>query len=76
MEQALTGMDDEATILSVDGVGACDTISRNAMFQGLADMVDGDKLILFIRQFYDSPSTFLWEDELGEARKVVQGEGE
>ena len=25
--------------------------------------------------FYDSPSTFLWEDELGEARKVVQGEG-
>ena len=45
------------------------------MFQGLVDMVDGDKLILFIRQIYDSPSTFLWEDELGEARKVVQGEG-
>ena len=52
-----------------------DTISRNAMFQGLADMVDGDKLIPFIRQFFDSPSTFFWEDELGEALKVVQGEG-
>ena len=57
--------------LSVDGVGAYDTVSRNAMFQGLADMVDGDKLIPFIRQFYDSPSTFLWEDELGEA--TVEG---
>ena len=45
MVQALTGMDDEATILSVDGVGAYDTISRNATFQGLADMVDGDKFI-------------------------------
>ena len=64
MVQALTGMDDEATILSVDAVGAYDTISRNAMFQGLADMVDGDELIPFIRQFHDSPSTFLWEDEL------------
>ena len=27
----------------------------------------------FIRQFYDSPSQFLWEDEMGEVRKVNQG---
>ena len=32
-------------------------------------------LIPFVRQFYDSPSTFLWEDETGEVKKVVQGEG-
>ena len=31
--------------LSVDGVGAHDTISRIAIFQGLADMVDGDKFL-------------------------------
>ena len=37
-------------------------------------MVDGNKLIPFIRQFYDNPSTFFWEDELGEAWKMVQGE--
>ena len=56
---------DRATILSVDGVGAYDSI-RNAMFQGVADMVDGEKIIPFIRQFLDSPSQFLWEDEMGE----------
>ena len=75
MVQALTSMDDRATILSVDGVGAYDSISRNAMFQGVADMVDGEKIIPFIRQFYDSPSQFLWEDDMGEVRKVIQGEG-
>ena len=35
-------------------------LSRNAMFQGVADMVDGEKIIPFVRQFY---------------RKVVHGEG-
>ena len=53
LSASLTFCKREATILSVDGVGAYDTISRNAM---LADMVDGDKLILFIRQFYDTHS--------------------
>ena len=58
--QALTSEDSETTILSVDGIGAYDLISRNAIFQGVRDMVDGDKMIPFIRQFYGSPSTFLW----------------
>ena len=38
-------------------------------------MVDGDKLIPFVRQFYSSPSTYLWEDEVGETRRIQQGEG-
>ena len=38
-------------------------------------MVDGDKLIPFVQQFYSSPSTFLWEDEVGETRRIQQGEG-
>ena len=45
------------------------------LFQGVADMVDGEKIIPFIRQFYDSPSQFLWQDDMGEVRKVIQGEG-
>ena len=49
--QALTSENLESTILSVDGIGAYDLISRNAMFQGVRDMVDRDKMILFIRQF-------------------------
>ena len=41
--QALTTQDPEATILSIDGIGAYH--SRYAMFQGVMDMVDGDKLV-------------------------------
>ena len=71
--QALTGMDDEATIFFVDGVEAYDTISRDAIFHFLVNFANGDKL-----NFSSVSSTaamFLWEDELGEAWRVVQGEG-
>ena len=33
-------------------------------------MVDGEKCL-----FYGSPSTFLWEDDMGKAHHVRQGEG-
>ena len=59
--QASTSLDKSVTILSIDGIGAHDTISRKALMQGVADMVDGDKLIPFVRQFYSCPSTFLWK---------------
>ena len=58
-------MDRGATILSIDGIGAYDTISRKALMQGVADMVDGG-------QFYSSPSAFLWEDSRAkEENKVI-----
>ena len=64
--------DPSATILSIDGVGAYDSISRRAMFRGLVDMVDGEKLVPFARLFYDSPLTFIWEDEVGDVRHVCR----
>ena len=73
--QALTSENLESTILSIDGIGACDSIRRNAMFRGVADMCDGDKLIPFVRLFYGSLSTYLWEDNSGKVRHVQQGEG-
>ena len=75
MVQALTSEDREATILSIDGIGAYDLISRNAMLRGVLSMVDGAKLIPYIRLFYGSPSTFLWEDDMGNVHHVRQGEG-
>ena len=36
--QALTSLDEDATVVSIDGVGAFDLISRNAMVSGLMDM--------------------------------------
>ena len=73
--QALTIENPETTILSVDDTGAYDLISRNVICQGVRDMVDGDKIIPFSRQFYGSPSTFLWDDDFGEVHHVHQGEG-
>ena len=45
------------------------------MFQGVADLPNGDQLIPFIRQFHEEPSTFVWEDKLGEVHTIRQGEG-
>ena len=73
--QSMTELDESATILSVDGVGVFDLVSRNAIMQGLLHMEGGDKLLPFTRQFYSSPSTLLWEDELGITNHIQQGEG-
>ena len=63
--QTLTYLDERATILSVDGIGAYDLVSKHAMLSGLRDMEDGPELLPFVNSFYGRPSTYLWEDELG-----------
>ena len=73
--QTLTSMDAEATILSIYGIGAYDLSSRSPMFRGVKDMVEGDEMIPFLRQFYGSPSMFLSVDDMGTVRRVSQGEG-
>ena len=50
--QALTSLDEDATVVSIDGVGAFDLISRNAMVSGLMAMEHGDTLWPFVCQFY------------------------
>ena len=56
--QTFTDLDPEATIMSSDGAGAFDLISRNAMLEGLLRMEGGDQILPFVRCFYGSPSTF------------------
>ena len=73
--QALTDRDPEATIMSIDGIGAFDLISRISMLEGLLRMEDGVQLLPFVRCFYGSPSTYLWEDEMGITQHISQGEG-
>ena len=63
--QALTSLDEDATVVSIDGVGAFDLISRNAMVSGLMEMERGDRLWPFIREFYGRPSSYLWQDDRG-----------
>ena len=38
-------------------------------------MEDGDQVLPFARCFHGSPSTNLWEDELGNTQEIPQGEG-
>ena len=73
--QTITDMDSRATVVSIDGVGAYDLISRNAMMEGLLRMEQGDQILPFVRCFYGSPSTYLWEDETGNVQDIPQGEG-
>ena len=63
--QALTDMDASATLLSVDGIGAFDFVSRGAMMRGLMEVEGGGSVLLFVRQFYGTPSTYRWDDDEG-----------
>ena len=73
--QVLTDLDPDATVVSVDGVGAFDLISRNSMMEGLRRVVDGEQILPFVRAFYGQPSTYFWEDDSGEVHTIPQGEG-
>ena len=59
--QHLTDGDAQASI-SVDGMGAFDLVSRNAMLQGLKSIEDGGKVLPFVRT-------------LGDVHDIPQGEG-
>ena len=71
--QALTDNNAATTVLSIDGVGAFELISRRAMMEALHRMPNGDVILPFVLQFYGRPSTHLWEDEEGVVREIQQG---
>ena len=73
--QILTDFDEDATIVSIDGIGAYDLISRPSMLDGLGAMETGEKFFLFVRSFYGASSIYLWEDEMGTIHEIRQGEG-
>ena len=73
--QALTELDLEATIVSIDGVGAYDSISRKAMLEALIELPGGSAALPFVRVFLGQPSRYLWEDESGMVHTICQGEG-
>ena len=63
--QALTDLDPEATILSIDGISAYELISRRAMLTGLAGVDGGGQVVPFVKLFCGAPPQYWWEDELG-----------
>ena len=73
--QAITDLDATVTIMSVDGIGACDLISRRAMLEGLRSVSGGESVLPFVMQFYGCSSSYLWDDDGGITREIRQGEG-
>ena len=63
------------TILSVDGIGAYDTISRSSMLQGLHDVDGANTCLPFVRQFYGRASQYVWHDSTGQPHIIHQAEG-
>eukprot|EP00439_Symbiodinium_sp_Y106_P065357 s637_g10.t1 len=62
--RAATESDPRTTVLSVDGVGAYDHISRQSM---LSQHLRTDPSIPFAALFYGTPSTYVFYDEEGRA---------
>ena len=73
--QAATDLDEAATVLSIDGVGAFDSISRAAMLQALAELPEASGALPFVKMWYGQPSSYLWEDDQGQSFTIPQGEG-
>lgn len=64
-----------STILSIDGIGAYDTISRASMLQGLCNTPDANRCLPFVRLWYSSDSEYVWHDANGQHHSVTQAEG-
>ena len=73
--QVLTEVDPCSTVVSIDGVGAYDSISRKAMLEALTRVLGGPKVLPSVRLFYGQPSQYMWEDDEGVVHRIRQGEG-
>ena len=72
---AATQIDPRATVLSIDGVGAFDHVSRKSMLGSLRRLPRASACLPFVRLFYGQPSKYLWHDDAGVAHSVHQAEG-
>ena len=73
--RAATDADPQATILSVDGVGAYDHVLRFTMLERLMHMPTAQAMLPFVRLSYGTPSRYSWVDADGRQRFVTQAEG-
>ena len=73
--QAMTDIDPEATITSINGMSAFDLISRRAMLEELSPVPGGREVLPFVLMFYGTPSSYMWEDGTDTVHRIAQGEG-
>ena len=73
--RVLTEEDPDVVIMSLDGVGAYDHVSRAAFMEKLAASPKLHGLIPLVAALYGSDSHFLWWDAEGQVHTIDQGEG-
>ncbi|CAE7358847.1 unnamed protein product, partial [Symbiodinium sp. CCMP2456] len=73
--QLETDSDPHCTVLSVDGIGAFDCVSRQSMLTELRNTPGAAAMLPFVRLFYGRPSSFVWSDDDGATHRVSQAEG-
>ena len=73
MLRAAVELDPQATVISLDGRSAYDTISRATIPAKLRGTVPA--LVPFARAMYARTSTYLWWDDEGRVHEIAQAEG-
>ena len=70
MLRAAIDLDADATIVSLDGRSAYDTISRAAFLRKLREVAPA--LVPFVRLWYGQESTYYWWDASGARRRPTE----
>ena len=73
--RALTDLDEDLVVVSLDGIGAYDHIKRSAMLSKLRKLPRASAMLPFVRLFYGAPSEYTWYDDEGVAHAIIQGDG-
>ena len=73
--RAMLEQDPDKVVVSLDGIGAYDHISREAMLTKLASLPGASRILPFVRLFYSSASTYVWTDDPGEDHDIHQSQG-
>ena len=71
----MTDIDNDLVVLSIDGVGAFDHVSRACIFEQLEATPELHDLIPFVRQWYGGVSKFVWRDDSGSQHVIEQRDG-
>ena len=74
MLRAATELDPEATVMSLDGRSAYDSVSRAAMLGKLKQVAP--QILPFVRSLYARVSTYLCWDDAGHCHEIQQAEGD
>ena len=73
--RAVSELDPRKTIISIDGVGAFDHITRASMLSALRCQPRAKELLPFVLMFYGDASEYLWTDDEGNSQVIKQADG-